>query len=153
MWVPGYYRSIRYGMDDKWLYADGGVLWRRRARLPIGRVQMVNISQGPWQRVYGLATAGVHTAAMGQPTAELVYLNVANPEAIRDRILELVQRHRADVTGIDDAAIAESRAQASVSPTGPRPEQADEGRTDVARLLAGLLEEVRAIRAVLTERR
>lgn len=126
IWIPRYYASVTYRIDDQWLFAEGGTLWKKRSRLPISRVQMVNVMQGPWQRRYGLGSVRVYTAATGQSTAELSFTNVTDPEAIRDRILALVCAQRGDSAGLGDEVSGSS--------------------VEVAEMLAALLEEVRAIR-------
>jgi membrane protein YdbS with pleckstrin-like domain len=141
LWIPRYHKSIGYGIDEEWLYAEGGVVWQRRARLPISRVQMVNIAQGPWQRLHGVASVNIYTAATGQPTAEMTYRNVANAEDIRDRILGLVQQHRADPAGLGDrhpevgAGVGSALGSADISA--------------LSGLLADVLKEVRSIRESL----
>jgi membrane protein YdbS with pleckstrin-like domain len=143
IWVPRYYKSVTYAIDDEWLYAEGGVFWKRRSRLPISRVQMVDVNQGPWQRAYGLASLRVFTAATGQSTAELSFQNIENAEEIRDYVLSLVQRVRArddglgDIIGERDGAPARDRILV-------RPDEAQ-----VVQLLDGLLSEVREIRKKL----
>ncbi len=143
IWVPRYYESITYAIDDKWLYAEGGVFWKRRSRLPISRVQMVDVNQGPWQRVYGLGSLRVFTAATGQSTAELSYQNIENAEQIRDYVLKLVQQFRAGDNGLGDGLRA------------PEPIPADarihagHDEAKVAQILDSLLNEVREIRKKL----
>ncbi|MGI6610393.1 MAG: PH domain-containing protein [Limnochordia bacterium] len=126
IWIPRYYESVTYRIDDEWLYAEGGTLWKRRSRLPISRVQMVNVMQGPWQRRYGLGSVRIYTAATGQSTAELSFANVTEPELVRDRVLALVHAQRSDPTGLGDDESSSS--------------------AEVTKLLAALLQEVRAIR-------
>ncbi len=145
IWVPRYYESITYAIDDQWLYAEGGVFWKRRSRLPVGRVQMVDVNQGPWQRMYGLASLRVFTAATGQSTAELSFQNIENAEAIRDHILKLVQKHRAGENGLGDSL-------EDMKPTLSRAKTVDRRQSDeaqVAGLLENLLKEVQEIRRKL----
>lgn len=145
VWVPKYYESITYAMDDQWLYAEGGVFWKRRSRLPISRVQMVDVNQGPWQRVYGLASLRVFTAATGQSTAELSFQNIENAEKLRDHILRLVQQYRAGENGLGDSvAIADMKQIPSRAKIHG---ESDEIR--VTGLLDSLLNEVREIRKKL----
>ncbi len=143
IWVPKYYESITYAIDDQWLYAEGGVFWKRRSRLPISRVQMVDVNQGPWQRAYDLASLRVFTAATGQSTAELSFQNIENADKLRDHILQLVQKHRAGNNGLGD-----SLGEAEPVPSRTRiPASADEAQ--LAGLLDNLLNEVREIRKKL----
>lgn len=143
IWVPRYYESITYAIDDKWLYAEGGVFWKRRSRLPISRVQMVDVNQGPWQRVYGLGSLRVFTAATGQSTAELSYQNIENAEQVRDYVLKLVQQFRAGDNGLGDGL-----REPEPIPTDARI-HARHDEAEVAQILDSLLNEVREIRKKL----
>ena len=143
IWVPRYYGSITYAIDDKWLYAEGGVVWKRRARLPISRVQMVDVNQGPWQRMYGLGSLRVFTAATGQSTAELSFQNIENAEQARAYLLRLVQQFRAGDNGLGDS----SREPEGIPSRAKIHAGSDE--VQVARLLDSLLNEVREIRKKL----
>jgi membrane protein YdbS with pleckstrin-like domain len=143
IWVPRYYESITYAIDDKWLYAEGGVFWKRRSRLPISRVQMVDVNQGPWQRVYGLGSLRVFTAATGQSTAELSYQNIENAEQVRDYVLKLVQQFRAGDNGLGDGL-----REPEPIPTDARI-HARHDEAKVAQILDSLLNEVREIRKKL----
>lgn len=144
VWARMYHGSIKYRIDEEWLYAEGGVIWKRRSRLPISRVQLVNIVQGPWQRRYGLASLRVYTAATGQATAELSYANIADAEAIRDHVLRLVHRQRAGQGGLGDDRLA---AFPGGSSAGVGSAEADQ--TQMVELLSILVREVRAIRQKL----
>jgi membrane protein YdbS with pleckstrin-like domain len=56
------YRHLRYLVALDGLRIQRGVLWRKTIWIPITRVQHTDVSQGPLQRNYGLATLTVHTA-------------------------------------------------------------------------------------------
>lgn len=99
-WAPRYYSSITYSIQEDWLIAEGGVLWRRRARLPVDRVQLVDVHQGPLQRRYGVASVSVFTAATGQSQAELRFVNIRDADRLRDRILALAAKYRTDHSGL-----------------------------------------------------
>lgn len=149
IWVPLYYGSIRYGVDVEWLYAEGGVIWRRRSRLPVRRVQMVNTIQGPWQRRYGIATVGIYTAATGQPTAEMAFLNVADADSLRERVLLAAGRLSTDGSGVDEI-------DARRRTPGDAGERAGSARTTPSepdQTLGAILEELRSIRRSLGQRR
>lgn len=104
-WVPRYYERVRYGIQDGWLEAEGGVYWRNKSRLPAAKVQLVEVTQGPWQRKYGVYDVLVHTAARGSDIqGELRYLNVENGEALRDRILAEVRATGLSGSGLNGFA-------------------------------------------------
>ena len=56
------YRHLRYLVASDGLRIQCGVLWRKTIWIPITRVQHTDVSQGPVQRQYDLATLTVHTA-------------------------------------------------------------------------------------------
>ena len=147
IWVPKYYESITYAIDDQWLYAEGGVFWKRRSRLPISRVQMVDVNQGPWQRAYDLASLRVFTAATGQSTAELSFQNIENADKLRDHILQLVQAYRVAGNGLGGELGDTKPASSFAKPDPSRATvhvQSDEAK--ITGLLDNLLDEVREIR-------
>ena len=56
------HRRLRYRVDPEGLRIQQGVFWRKTVWIPITRVQHTDVSQGPLQRKYDLATLTVHTA-------------------------------------------------------------------------------------------
>ena len=56
------HRHLRYRVDPDGLRIQRGVFWRKTIWIPITRVQHTDVSQGPLQRKYDLATLTVHTA-------------------------------------------------------------------------------------------
>ena len=56
------HRHLHYRVDPDGLRIQRGVFWRKTIWIPITRVQHTDVSQGPLQRKYGLATLTVHTA-------------------------------------------------------------------------------------------
>jgi hypothetical protein len=56
------HRHLRYRVDPDGLRIRRGVLWRKTIWISITRVQHTDVSQGPLQRRFDLATLTVHTA-------------------------------------------------------------------------------------------
>ena len=52
----------RYRVDADEIEIWSGVLWRQAVVVPRSRVQHIDVSQGPIERSYGLATLSIHTA-------------------------------------------------------------------------------------------
>lgn len=79
------YRRWRYavGPDDLWLRQ--GVLWTSVTVIPLTRLQFVDTRQGPLERVLGLASLVVHTAALGT-SGRLPGLDAADAERLRERL-------------------------------------------------------------------
>ncbi len=61
-WPAVRHKRLRYLVDEGGLRIRRGVFWRKVIWIPISRVQHTDVSQGPVQRSFGLATLTVHTA-------------------------------------------------------------------------------------------
>ena len=69
--------------DD--LLIEHGILLRRQVVVPYGRMQFVDIKVGPLERVLGIATLQLHTAAAASD-ARIPGLAPARAEQLRDRL-------------------------------------------------------------------
>jgi len=87
-WLPGLsYRAWRYRLGPDALELRHGVLTLRRSIVPYFRVQHVDLSQGPVERVLGLARLKVHTASAGTD-ASLPGIELAQAEELRRLVLD-----------------------------------------------------------------
>jgi uncharacterized protein len=82
------YRSWGYAerIDD--LLVRRGVLVRRLTVVPYGRMQFVDVTAGPIDRIFGLATVQLHTAAAATD-ARIPGLATVEAERLRDRLAQL----------------------------------------------------------------
>ncbi|OON75568.1 PH domain-containing protein [Streptomyces tsukubensis] len=82
------WRSWRYTERADDLLISRGVLWRRQTIVPYGRMQLVEVTSGPLERRYGLASVQLHTAA-AMTDAKIPGLLPSEAERLRDRLTEL----------------------------------------------------------------
>ncbi|ARP70839.1 hypothetical protein LK07_14845 [Streptomyces pluripotens] len=82
------WRSWRYAERADDLLISRGVLWREETIVPYGRMQLVEVTSGPVERRFGLATVQLHTAAAATD-ATIPGLAPAEAERLRDRLTEL----------------------------------------------------------------
>jgi membrane protein YdbS with pleckstrin-like domain len=89
-WVllRGRYRSWGYAEREDDLLIRQGFLFRRMSVVPYGRMQFVDVTAGPVERIFGLATVKLHTAAAATD-AKLPGLANAEAERLRDRLAAL----------------------------------------------------------------
>ncbi len=73
-----------------------GVLVRRTTVVPYGRMQYVDVTAGPLDRRYGLATLVLHTAAAATE-ARIPGLRTAEATRLRDRLAALGEARAAGV--------------------------------------------------------
>ena len=79
------YRRWRYALRDDELEIQQGVLWTSVTLIPYSRLQFVDTKQGPLDRIFGLATLVVHTAAPGT-SGTLPGLAEATAASLRERL-------------------------------------------------------------------
>ncbi|MCP5395594.1 MAG: PH domain-containing protein [Sphingomonadaceae bacterium] len=83
------YHARGYQMGEDRLRVVKGLLFRSDTVVPFGRVQHIDVDQGPLERAYGLATLTVHTA--GTHNASVTLPGLANETAMEMR--EAIRAH------------------------------------------------------------
>lgn len=81
------YRHWRYRVDGRGIEIWSGVVWRAAVAVPRSRVQHIDVSQGPIERPWGLATLSIHTAGTRHAKVDLPGLDHAVALAVRDALL------------------------------------------------------------------
>ncbi|MET3984147.1 PH domain-containing protein [Streptomyces sp. PvR034] len=82
------WRSWKYAERADDLLISRGVMWRQETVVPYGRMQLVEVTSGPLERRFGLATVQLHTAA-ATTDATIPGLDPREAERLRDRLTEL----------------------------------------------------------------
>ena len=82
------YRAWRYQERHEDLIVARGVLVRRLSVVPYGRMQFVEVTAGPVERLFKLSTVKLHTAAAASD-ARIPGLETAEAARLRDRLTEL----------------------------------------------------------------
>ena len=86
LYPPASYRHLRYRIDDSGITIRQGVFWRTQSYLPQVRIQHSDVSQGPLQRRYGVATLKLYTAGSQYTCTTLPGLEHEDAVALRDRL-------------------------------------------------------------------
>lgn len=83
-------RSWKYAEREDELLVSHGVMFRELVVVPYGRMQFVDVTAGPLERSFGLATVELHTAT---PSTDAKIPGLTPDEAarLRDRLSELGQ--------------------------------------------------------------
>jgi membrane protein YdbS with pleckstrin-like domain len=82
------WRSWRYAERADDLLISRGVLWREETVVPYGRMQLVEVTSGPVERHFGLASVQLHTAAAATD-APITGHDPEEAERLRDRLTQL----------------------------------------------------------------
>jgi membrane protein YdbS with pleckstrin-like domain len=56
-------RSIGYRIEERELKVSSGIMFRRVVSVPFARMQLVEVSAGPLERAFSLASVQLHTAS------------------------------------------------------------------------------------------
>jgi membrane protein YdbS with pleckstrin-like domain len=88
--------SWAYAERDDDLFVRRGVAFRRVDVVPYGRMQLVDVTSGPLERMHGIATVHLHTASPST-AARIPGLPPAEAARLRDR---LTARGEAQAAGL-----------------------------------------------------
>jgi membrane protein YdbS with pleckstrin-like domain len=82
------FRAWRYQERNEDLLVARGVMVRRLSVVPYGRMQFVEVTAGPVERIFHLSTVKLHTAAAASH-ARIPGLELDEAARLRDRLTEL----------------------------------------------------------------
>ena len=83
MWTRLAWRAMGWRLDDRTFETRSGVYWKTWKGIPRDRVQFVEVTSGPLQRHYGLATLVVRTAGVRTPAVSVNDLAADVAERLR----------------------------------------------------------------------
>ncbi len=86
------YGARGYSIAEERLRVVRGILFRSDTVVPFGRVQHIDVNQGPIERFYEIATLTVHTAGTHNSSVNLPGLDPADARAMRDEIRAAIRR-------------------------------------------------------------
>ena len=86
------YQARGYQLGPDRLRVVRGLLFRSDTVVPFGRVQHIDVHQGPIERAYGLGTLVLHTAGTHNASVSLPGLAHADALAMREEIRAHVRR-------------------------------------------------------------
>jgi hypothetical protein len=90
------YRSWRYEIRDDSIYLERGVLTRVRTVVPFVRIQHVDSSRSPVERLVGLGRVVVYTAGSRGADVSVPGLTPAAADDLRERLKRLAIRAEGD---------------------------------------------------------
>lgn len=91
--LPRQARAIGYMLRADDIVFRKGILWQRMIAVPYGRMQLVDITQGPLDRAFGVSQLKMVTAA-ATTGVQIPGLTQAAAEALRDTLIEVAETRR-----------------------------------------------------------
>jgi putative membrane protein len=104
------WRFTWYRIEGRELHVESGVFFRRSRRVPLERVQAVDIVRPLIGRALGLAELRLEVVGQGATEAPLAYLGEEQAHRLRDRLLALA-------AGVDEHAAAPAETVLARVPT------------------------------------
>jgi len=83
------YINTKYGLINDVFYLQKGIWFKKRIAVAQNRIQHTDVSQGPLERRYDLATLILHTAGMKEADIRVEGLKHADAVAMRDHLIYL----------------------------------------------------------------
>lgn len=87
VWPAIEHRHMAYRVNERGIEIRRGVWWRSVVSVPRSRVQHTDVSQGPIERGFGLATLKIYTAGTEHAEVSLAGLDHATALVIRDHLV------------------------------------------------------------------
>lgn len=94
--IPRQVRAIGYATEESDFLVRRGIMFRRLDIVPYGRIQFVDVSEGPVARKLGIASCHLHTAS-ASTDASIAGLPVEEAASLRDL---LVRNGSANLSGL-----------------------------------------------------
>jgi membrane protein YdbS with pleckstrin-like domain len=91
--LPRQARAIGYMLRDDDIVFRKGILWQRIIAVPYGRMQLVDITQGPLDRAFSVSQLKMVTAA-ATTGVQIPGLTPDAAEALRDTLIEVAETRR-----------------------------------------------------------
>ena len=91
-WPRRRYHARGYDLGTDRLRVVRGVMWRSDTVVPFGRIQHIDVTRGPVERLFGLSTLVVHTAGNHNHAVPLPGLSEETAAAMREEIRAHIKR-------------------------------------------------------------
>ena len=91
--LPRQARALGYMLRADDVVFRRGILWQRMVAVPCGRMQLVDITQGPLDRIFGLSQLKMVTAAAATGV-QIPGLTQEAAEALRDTLIQVAETRR-----------------------------------------------------------
>ncbi|WP_229731156.1 PH domain-containing protein [Microbacterium faecale] len=91
--LPRQARALGYMLRADDIVFRRGILWQRVVAVPYGRMQLIDITHGPLDRVFGIAKLKMVTAA-ASTGVEIPGLTDTAAEALRDTLIDVAETRR-----------------------------------------------------------
>lgn len=90
VWSPRRAKRLRYLLRGRDINLEKGFLFWKQMSMSINRIQHLEVTQGPLQRLFGLATLSAYSAGTQGSDLAIPGLAVDQAHTIKTRLLEMI---------------------------------------------------------------
>jgi hypothetical protein len=119
------YRTFRFFVAPRRLWARDGVFILKEKVIPASRLQHVDVAAGPIERMVGLSSLSVFTAGGSAATFRIAGLRRERAEELRSLVLEAAESERARISDVLPADATGERREGEPQPPVPVVETLD----------------------------
>lgn len=120
LWAPRRYRHTGYQVRAMDLHLRTGALWRQTTSVTINRIQHLELTRGPLERLLGLARLSIYTAGGSGQDLAIPGLNAETAEQLRQYLLVQIAESATDSDHDRPAEDTVSDAPPSADPPADR---------------------------------
>lgn len=141
------YKTLRYRFDDHGVSVSYGLIWRRETYLTYARIQDIHVTRNIFERWLGIGTVKIQTAS-GNAAATESIVGLTEFQEVRNYLYAHMRGHR-DTGGARALRAADATAPAPAGGTQASSEHGLTADTQTVNALAGIRDELRAVRLLL----
>lgn len=119
VWVPRRYRHTGYQVRARDLHLRTGALWRQTTSVTINRIQHLELTRGPMERLLGLARLSIFTAGGSGQDLAIPGLKAETAEQLRQYLLQQIAETGGETRVESDHDHTDTRADGA----GPQPDR------------------------------
>lgn len=93
IYLPAFYKTLEYTIDNDAVRLKKGVFWRIRTTVPFNKITNIDITQGPIERMFNISHLRIQTAGASgaqNSLAELIISGIRDSEALKDTIMSRI---------------------------------------------------------------
>lgn len=134
IWIELWYKNYTYYLGENEMIIRRGVFKVERYVIPYERIQNVNVSRSIVERILGLATLKIETAATNPAESEGFLPGISNYKEVVNEIMNYVEKAK-NLQRVEEKIIEEEKAQVNY----------------LVKEIEGLREEIKKLREVIEE--
>ncbi|MCK5077192.1 MAG: PH domain-containing protein [Calditrichia bacterium] len=87
-WISAFHNSLKCEVEVDTIRMQKGAIWNKKITIPAPKITNIDITQGPFQKRFGIGNIYIRTSGAQGSQSDLVILGVDELDEIRNSIME-----------------------------------------------------------------